>query len=70
MPLQPYSHWKCHTSKPVVSDSKRMLMSTATVTTQHLRPRFSTFLVLFTGKNSRPSSKPFMFWTEKGSAAQ
>lgn len=45
-------------------------MSTATVTTQRLRPRFSTFLVLFTGKNSRPSSKPFTLWTEKGSAAQ
>lgn len=46
-------------------ESRKKQPSTATSTTQRLGPRFSTFLVLLTGKNSTPSSKPFMFWMEK-----
>lgn len=55
-----YLHWKCHTMKQVMRESKKMPTSTATSTTQRFGPRFSTFLVLLTGKNSTPSSMPFM----------
>ena len=64
-PQEGHSPWKCHARSPARRDSARKAASTATSTTYRRGPPFSTFLLLLAGKNSTPSSQPFIFCTEK-----